>query len=105
MPDWDSLVLLGLQEEGWERQQLHAGWWHIAPPGQREYRKDGVMEISWKSRALAEKERNWHLYQLRNAPLTGKEREYHQDMVAWLEQHYELRRYIPAQPTFPHRPA
>jgi hypothetical protein len=29
----------------------------------------------------------WHRYRLIEAPLTNQEREYHRDMISWLERH------------------
>ncbi len=37
-----------------------------------------------------EAELAWHLHQLLHASLTDREREYHRDMISWLEQQYGL---------------
>src|SRR5262249_9593142 len=35
--------------------------------------------------SLMRAERTWHLQQLRTEPMTAREREYHQDIIQWLD--------------------
>lgn len=103
MPDWDSLVTWDCLEKDGSGKDGTLPRAQPAP-GQQAYHEGMFMHSSWKSCQLAVAERDWHLHQLRTAPLTAREREYHQDMVSWLEHQYALRAYDPSPATVQSHP-